>query len=140
MNTDEPEHRDPVTAPPRLPEATVLVVEDEPLIRMTIADELNSAGYRAIQAANGEEAKTYFRADEPIALIIADIDLPGMNGLALADWVRGEFADVGIILISGNPSNAAAARSRGRFFQKPFSIDALLDVVAQLCPVSSKAP
>jgi DNA-binding response OmpR family regulator len=140
MSTDETGPAEQIGAAVHPPAPSVLIVEDEPLIRMALADELLEENYRVLQAANAVEAKTYFRADEPIALVIADIDLPGMDGLAFANWVRGEFADVKIVLMSGDSKHLPAARQLGIFLAKPFPYRQLIQIAKDLCPAPQHAP
>jgi len=82
--------------------ATILVVEDEVLIRLAVADYLRACGYRVLEASTGEEAQAIFGNDQHIEVLLTDIDLGrGMNGFALAAWVRHEHPDVRILLTSG---------------------------------------
>jgi len=82
--------------------ATVLVVEDEVLIRLAVADYLRTCGYRVLEASTGEEAQAIFGDDQHIEVLLTDIDLGlGMNGFELAGWVRRQHADVRILLTSG---------------------------------------
>jgi DNA-binding response OmpR family regulator len=109
--------------------ATVLVVEDEVLIRVAVCDYLRDCGYRVLEAANGEEAqKVFARAEaqggDAIDILFSDIQLgPGINGFALASWVREHHPGVRIVLTSGvaRLSQEAAHLCDGEFLSKPFS-------------------
>jgi CheY-like chemotaxis protein len=69
--------------------STILVVEDEVLIRLAVCDFLRECGYRVLEAGTGEEAQAIFGSDEPIEVLFSDIDLgSGINGFMLATWVR----------------------------------------------------
>ncbi|MBV9833596.1 MAG: response regulator [Alphaproteobacteria bacterium] len=82
--------------------STVLVVEDEVLVRMAVADYLRHCGYRVLEAKTGEEAQAILRAGELVEILFSDVDLgAGINGLDLARWVREHFRDIRIILTSG---------------------------------------
>ena len=82
--------------------STVLVVEDEVLVRMAVADFLRHCGYRVLEAKTGEEAQAILRAGELVEILFSDIDLgAGINGLDLARWTREHFRDIRIILTSG---------------------------------------
>ena len=74
--------------------ATILVVEDELLIRLMIADALRAAGFSVIEAMNADEALAVLRAGVSIDLVMTDIRVPGpTDGLGLADTVRPTWPD-----------------------------------------------
>jgi CheY-like chemotaxis protein len=112
--------------------ATILVVEDDILTRMAAAQHLRGGGYRVLEAADGEEARTLLRASEPIEVVFSDINMPGMDGLMLARWIAKEFPDVQIVLTSGDPRNAAMARAAAHFLEKPYDLDTLGRLIKQL--------
>ncbi|GAB2178682.1 response regulator [Dongia sp. agr-C8] len=112
--------------------STVLVVEDDILIRMAAADHLRDSGYRVLEAADAEEARTLLRASEPIEVVFSDINMPGMDGIKLALWIAKEFPDVKVVLTSGDPRNAAAARAVTHFLEKPYDLDMLGRLMKQL--------
>ena len=92
--------------------ATILVVEDEVLIRLAVADYLRACGYRVLEASTGEEAQAIFGDDQDIEVLLTDIDLGrGMTGFELAGWVRQEFPDVRVLLTSGVARMAQSAGS-----------------------------
>jgi CheY-like chemotaxis protein len=128
------------TAPDR---ALVLVVDDDPDILDAICDILDGEGYRVARARHGLEALERVKQEAP-AVILLDLMMPVMDGLAFAEALRarerGRAASVGashstipIVVISadGNPQKAAAVGARG-FLAKPFDIDALLSQVAAM--------
>jgi DNA-binding NtrC family response regulator len=88
----------------------VLVVEDEVLVRMAIAQYLRDCGYRVIEAVNGEEAMTVL-ADEAagVDVVFTDIEMPGaVDGFGLAKWIRERRPGVDVIL-TGTVSRAVSA-------------------------------
>lgn len=103
--------------------STVLVVEDEILIRMPVADFLRESGYRVIEAADAAEAQTVIQAGEPIEAVFSDINLPGeMSGVDLAKWIKQKYPDVIVILTSG----VTVADYRQAFFlPKPYTFEVL---------------
>jgi DNA-binding NtrC family response regulator len=104
---------------------TVLVVEDEILVRMPLAEFLRDCGYRVIEAANAADAQAVFKAGQPIEAVFSDVHMPGaMNGVGLAEWVQREYPGVQIILSSGVDATAAG-RKGILFLPKPFSFEAL---------------
>ncbi len=105
--------------------STILVVEDEILTRMAAADHLRDCGYRILEAANAEEARTLLRAAEPIEIVFSDINMPGMDGISLAQWIMKEFPDVKVVLTSGDLNNATAASAAAHFLAKPYDLNTL---------------
>lgn len=106
---------------------TILVIEDEVLIRLAICDHLRHCGYRVIEGSSAEDAQRVLRAAEPVELLFSDVDLgPGPSGLALARWVREHFPDVRILLASGvaRLDEQTAALCDG-FFDKPYAPERL---------------
>jgi DNA-binding response OmpR family regulator len=81
----------------------VLVVEDEVLLRLELADALRSASFRVLEAKNADDAVALLEADHAIAVVCTDIQMPGsMNGIDLAKWVRANFPVVKIVVLSGS--------------------------------------
>ncbi len=102
-------------------QTTVLVVEDEVLVRLAIAGDLRDGGYRVLEAANAEEAQDIFRGREPVEIVFSDVNLPGAwKGSDLAAWVRREFPDVKVILTSGTARAAAFEAACDLFLAKPY--------------------
>ncbi|HVQ69261.1 MAG TPA: response regulator [Bradyrhizobium sp.] len=99
---------------------TVLVVEDETLIRELVAEELEEAGYSVVVATDADQAIAILEARQDIHLVFTDIDMPGsMDGLKLAAAVRDRWPPVHIIITTGKarpleiPANAL-------FIPKPY--------------------
>jgi len=107
---------------------TLLVVEDEILIRLATADYLRENGYRVLEASNASEALSVFAAGEPIELVFSDINMPGrMSGNVLADWIHQQFPDVKVLLTAGELSAPHDPSSKyGPVMIKPYSHEALL--------------
>src|SRR3954469_21257209 len=83
----------------------VLIVEDEPLIRLILAEELTDAGFDVCQAENGDEAAALIAKDKAaFGLLITDIHMPGgHNGVAVARLMRRQNPLVPVIYTSGRP-------------------------------------
>ncbi len=105
---------------------TVLVVEDDTLVRIMVAEELREAGMRVIEAGDADEALALARAN-PIDLVFADIGLPGsMNGFELARRLQSNVPDLQVLFTSGRlPANVAA--SLRPFIAKPYDIADVVD-------------
>jgi PAS domain S-box-containing protein len=86
---------------------TVLVVEDEPVVRGVILEMLDEQGYRTLEAVDGPSGLRILRADERIDLLVTDVGLPGMNGRQLADQARETRPDLKILFITGYAESAA---------------------------------
>ncbi len=119
--------RHPAPAAPHA--ATVLLVEDEGMVRTLTRRMLTGRGYRVLEAATGEEAlQLYGRGDEPIDLLLTDVVMPGMNGCALALQMVAARPDLKVICMSGyteEPERHAALPPGTRFVQKPFDPEEL---------------
>ena len=83
---------------------TILVVDDEEVVRILIARALTEAGYRVIQATHGGAALAVLeREDAAIDLVVCDLVMPAVNGRDVARWLTAHRPDVPILLISGYP-------------------------------------
>ena len=111
---------------------TVLVVEDEVLVRMVVADELRKAGYTVIEASSAHEALDLLRNGVDVRVIFSDVRMPGpMDGVGLARVVRSEFPMIKIVLTSGNLTPLDWAEHHG-FFQKPYDAAKIIKHVKRL--------
>ncbi len=99
---------------------TVLVVEDEVLIRDLIARHLRGSGYQVIEASDAREAMEVLASGETIDLLFTDVVMPGvMNGIMLARWVQQNRPGIRIVLASGR-SDLAKSLPGERLFPKPY--------------------
>jgi CheY-like chemotaxis protein len=101
---------------------TVIVVEDETLVRMDIVMSLENEGFVVLEASNADEAIEILNAHSEIRLMFTDIDMPGsMDGLKLAAAVRDRWPPVKIIVASGHRQlSDELLPVEGRFFSKPY--------------------
>jgi CheY-like chemotaxis protein len=109
---------------------TVLIVDDEPLIRFLVRQILEDAGHEVKEASNADDALSLIAADG-ITVLLTDIDMPGcMDGLALARDVAARWPNIGVVITSGRrlPGPDDMPRET-RFLSKPFSDQRLIDVV-----------
>jgi CheY-like chemotaxis protein len=100
----------------------VLVVEDEPVLRMMAIDMVEDAGFEAVEAADAIEAIGILEARPDIRLVFTDIDMPrGMDGIRLAAAIRDRWPPIKIILTSGKYSeDQAGLPTPTSFFPKPY--------------------
>ncbi len=88
---------------------TVMVVEDEPVVRGVILEMLEEQGYRTLEAVDGPAGLQILRTDARIDLLVTDVGLPGMNGRQLADQAREMRPELKILFITGYAESAAIA-------------------------------
>lgn len=113
--------------------ATILVIDDEEIIRVLLRSALEGAGYEVTEAANGREGLDLYRR-KPSNLVITDILMPEMSGLDMLLELTREFLDAKVIAVSGageerNVLDVAKLLGARQTFRKPFSIPDLLGAV-----------
>lgn len=113
---------------------TVLVVEDEILVRMNIAMSLEDEGFTVLEASDADEAMAILDAHPGIRLMFTDIDMPGsMDGLKLAAAVRDRWPPVKIIVTSGHRHMSDEALPiEGRFFSKPYDPARIIQTIVEM--------
>ena len=110
--------------------STILVVEDEVLIRLHVAEELREAGFPVLEAADAGEALEILSHVDGVELIATDLRMPGeLDGLALARKVRLEFPHIKVVLMSGNYVSPEPALDA--VFCKPLKIEAFVRQIQQ---------
>jgi CheY-like chemotaxis protein len=104
------------------PVATVLVVEDEELLRIFAVQLVEDAGFQVLEAANADQAIAILEKRSDISLLLTDIHMPGsMDGLKLAHAVRHRWPPIKIIIVSGQVLLTEDDIPTGsRFFRKPY--------------------
>jgi DNA-binding NtrC family response regulator len=112
----------------------VLIVEDESLIRLSIADALDDAGCDVIEAADGAEAQSLVLQRSDIWLLFSDIVMPGgIDGLSLLHEVHESHPHIRLMLTSGQPTpDAAKMPPQTLFFPKPYWVSDVADHVLAL--------
>ncbi len=126
--SSEVEHRN--QAPRAEAGETVLVVDDEPTVRMLVGDTLADLGYQAIEAADAPSGLRVLQSDVRIDLLITDFGLPGgMNGKQMAEAARVRRPDLNVLFITGYAENAAISNGHlepgMHVLSKPFPMDKL---------------
>jgi PAS domain S-box-containing protein len=115
---------------------TVLVVEDDPTVRLLMVDVLEELGYRHLEAPDGNAAIPILRSRQRIDLLLTDVGLPNMNGRQLAEIARGVRPGLRVLFVTGYAEKAAV---RHEFLEpgmemltKPFALDALAMKVREM--------
>jgi CheY-like chemotaxis protein len=116
---------------------TVLVVDDEPTVRMLVVDVLEGLGYRALEAVDGPAGLKVINSSARIDLLITDVGLPGgMNGRQVADAARSIRPDLRVMFITGYAENAVLSHGHldpgMQVLTKPFSMESLSQRLAEL--------
>jgi CheY-like chemotaxis protein len=115
--------------------AVILVVEDEALIRMVIADHLRDTGYDVVETRTADEAVVLMVNGLRVDAVFSDVNLPGaMNGIGLARWLRSHQPQIPILLTSGAiAAQDMPAELRGtELLLKPYDLD---EVVRRITPL-----
>jgi CheY-like chemotaxis protein len=133
---DERDFRDRPARAPCGSEA-ILVVEDQDQVREAARSILERLGYRVATARTADEAAAFVRDGGEVDLLLTDVVLPGMNGVALADRILADRAHARVLFMSAFTSEAGVPEGcvRGRpcsFLEKPFSLDVLARAVREL--------
>jgi PAS domain S-box-containing protein len=115
---------------------TLMVVEDDDAVRALTCRILRRSGYRVLSARNGHEALALLREAGDIRLVIAEIVMPGMNGIELGEHIRCEFPELPILFTSGyvapDVGDAVGLADGSRFIEKPYRPDQLIERVRDL--------
>jgi two-component system, response regulator PdtaR len=124
---------------PNAPEGppVVLVVEDEPLVRMMAADELEEAGFHVLEAANADVALAVLEArSDEVHVLFTDVDMPGsMDGMALAEQVHQRWPHTWLLISSGYARlHPGEIPDHGHFVPKPYRSDTLVQHIAEMMP------
>ena len=122
---------------------TILVVDDEPLIRTFVVRALKDVGYNAVEAGGAEQALEILKTlQHRIALLLTDVGLPGASGIELVRQARGLDPELPTLLMSATPRHVlrgTAGLEAGTYLlEKPFVMADLLAKLAELLPPSSR--
>ena len=124
--------------PERTPQGTgetILVVEDEPIVRSLVIEVLNDLGYKTLEAAEASEALTITESTQRIDLMVSDVGLPGMNGRQLAEIARQQRPGLKVLFATGYAESFAANDFLDPdmgVITKPFAIDAFAAKVGEM--------
>ena len=123
------EHTPRAISTPRGAGERVLLVEDDPQVRVLVRTVLEELGYRAAEAVDGQAALPILESEAPLNLLITDVGLPGMNGRQLAEVARARRPDLPVLFMTGYAASAAERSSfleaGMRMISKPFPLETL---------------
>jgi PAS domain S-box-containing protein len=123
-------------AAPRGRGETVLVVEDDPAVRMLIGEVLEELGYQYVEAADGQAAIPHLESPRPIDLLVTDVGLPNLNGRQLAEIARRLRPDLKVLFVTGYAEQAAIRAGLlppgMEVMTKPFALDVLAGRIRRL--------
>jgi CheY-like chemotaxis protein len=131
----EPE---PEGEPDRL---TILVVEDEVLLRMAVAGVLRERGSMVAEAANAEEALAILQSGVKVDVVFSDVNMPGsIDGVCLAGIIRAEYPEIKVVVTSGHLQNLPTVGQVTGFVPKPYNLLTLASQIESLCDVKDANP
>ena len=121
----------------------VLVAEDNPAVREFIVRSLSSAGYKVAAAIDGQQALDIL-AHEKFSVLVSDIVMPNVDGIALAMKATRLFPDMRVVMISGYAQERMRAHNLDalvhKILAKPFSLEEICDAVKNALLVPTTAP
>ncbi|MYZ44465.1 hybrid sensor histidine kinase/response regulator [Schauerella aestuarii] len=135
----------PVALPDGPARETVLVIDDEPTVRLLVLEVLESLGYRTLEAADGPTGMRILQSSAPIDLLITDVGLPGgMNGRQVADAARVVRPGLKVLFITGYAEsvvmNNTAFDASMQVLTKPFGLEPLVQRIKSMLSVSGGTP
>ncbi len=112
----------------------VLVVEDEPLLRLFAIDMIEDAGFAVIDVASADAAIAVLEARADVRIVFTDVDMPGgIDGIKLAACIRDRWPPIEIIITSGKPwPSGVSLPSDAVFFSKPYRQDRVIDTIQRM--------
>jgi CheY-like chemotaxis protein len=120
--------------------ATVLVVDDDPVLLNIVKEQISANGYQPIVASSGEEALEVVPKKTKIDLLLTDIKMPGISGLDLAKQISTLYPEIKVLFMSGYTLPESLFSISGKevaFLQKPFPTDALIAKMKYILGVST---
>ena len=122
---------------------TILLVEDEAPVRSVTSRALTRFGYRVLEAPDAATAEELFRSEPAVRLVLSDVGLPDLDGVALAERLRALRPETPVVFTSGHSDTTVMERlasdPSARFLEKPYSVEGLLRCVADALARSGAA-
>lgn len=121
--------------------AQVLVVDDSSTVRTEVGDFLKKSGLDVVLAVDGRDGLTKLKADSAIKLVVCDVNMPNMDGLTMAEKVRGDLGNSAVNIIMLTTENSPSMKERGKaagikgWIVKPFNGPAVIGSFKKLVGV-----
>jgi PAS domain S-box-containing protein len=118
----------------------VLIVEDEPVVRLLVVETLNDLGYKALETADSSAALRILQSAQRVDLLVSDIGLPGLNGRQLADAARVTRPGLKVLFVTGYAEDAAGSaflEPGMEIIIKPFTMEALASRIREMIEESA---
>ena len=121
---------------------TILVVDDEAVVRDLIANYLTKLGYKVVEAVDGTEAlAVYDQLEQPLTVLVTDIVMPNLGGLELAQTLRERQEDLRVLFVSSYPDKKLgddeSQNPHSGYLAKPFSLRNFASAVSNLIQAGS---
>jgi CheY-like chemotaxis protein len=114
----------------------VLLVEDEALVRLILAESLEDCGFQVVEAGTGDEAAQLIDAGDAFDLVVTDIQMPGcLDGIAVARHARRFRADIPVIYVTGRPESMSGVGALGPYdalVLKPYGPHDVMTAITRL--------
>jgi CheY-like chemotaxis protein len=115
--------------------ATIVVAEDEVLVRLMVADHLRAQGFKVLEAASAQEAISILASVPDIRVIVTDMHMLGpQDGIELANYVRAHHPRIAMLLASAHPPAAVEQSPFDAFFTKPYNLEAIAAWIKRRLP------
>ena len=121
--------------------AQILVVDDSSTVRNEVGDFLKKNGLEVLLAVDGRDGLDKLKSDSGIKLVVSDVNMPNMDGLTMAEKIRGELGNSSVNIIMLTTENSPIMKERGKaagikgWIVKPFKGDAVLATFKKLVGV-----
>ena len=121
--------------------AQILVVDDSSTVRVEVSEFLKKNGLTVQVAVDGRDGLVKLQADPSIKLVVSDVNMPNMDGLTMAEKIRGELKNAGVNIVMLTTENSPVMKERGKaagikgWIVKPFKGDAVLASFRKLAGV-----
>ncbi|MBL0727653.1 response regulator [Piscinibacter sp. HJYY11] len=118
--------------------AQILVVDDSSTVRVEVSDFLKKAGLAVETAVDGRDGLSKLKSDPGIKLVVSDVNMPNMDGLTMAEKIRGELNNAAVNIVMLTTENSPIMKERGKaagikgWIVKPFKGDAVLATFKKL--------
>jgi DNA-binding NtrC family response regulator len=110
----------------------ILVVDNDPLVLQIMLETLEYAGFEVLAASGGTEACRLVERPDHVALIVTELNIPDVNGIAVAQWAETYHPNVHVLFVSGRPDLLTPLAVPYRYLAKPFTVRQLTETVSEM--------